>query len=94
MRAINTTTLQFRDDLAYGDGSYAILSHRWEDDEVSYQDYLEGHKRDSVGYAKIMNFCELARLRGHEWAWVWSFLAQCKADRAVCTVLPPRFRRR
>ena len=49
---------------------YAILSHRWEDDEVLYQDMLFGNKMDGAGYQKIQNFCDLALREGFAWAWV------------------------
>lgn len=51
---------------------YAILSHRWGDDEdeVSYQDLLADRKRDSSGFKKIVACCELARAANLSWVWV------------------------
>ena len=40
--------------------AYAILSHRWGDDEVSYQDFLAGKKKGGAGYAKILACCNYA----------------------------------
>jgi hypothetical protein len=70
MRLINTETLELQEFFDSDIPPYAILSHRWEQDEVSYQDMLEGKKKGGAGYAKISNFCALA-LRDHfDWAWV------------------------
>ena len=70
MRLINTETLELQEFFDSDIPPYAILSHRWEQDEVSYQDMLEGKKKGGAGYAKILNFCALA-LRDHfDWAWV------------------------
>ena len=38
--------------------SYAILSHRWVADEVSFSDFLAGRKRDGAGFAKIVECCK------------------------------------
>lgn len=69
MRAINTTTLQF-EEIEHQTSVYAVLSHRWGKDEISYQDYLEGRNRDTDGYRKIVNFCKLAKEHAIELAWV------------------------
>ena len=73
MRLINTTTLALHDYL--GDPPrYAILSHTWETDEVSLQEFTA--LQDDVplprkqGFTKIQNACELARSQGFEYAWV------------------------
>ena len=72
MRLINTETFELQEFFDSGIPAYAILSHRWEQDEVSYEDMLEGKKSRGVGYAKIRKFCALA-LRDHfQWAWVYS----------------------
>ena len=51
---------------------YAILSHRWfsDDEELSYRDFLDGKKRETKGYAKIIPLCELALSRGYSWVWI------------------------
>jgi hypothetical protein len=71
MRLINTSTLRFEefDDVDIRMIGYAILSHRWSKDEVSYQDWLDGNKRNGPGYAKIVKFCQLAKTHEFQWAW-------------------------
>jgi hypothetical protein len=70
MRLINTATLKFEEleDVQYK--SYAILSHRWGRSEISYSDYLDKRTHAGPGYAKIRNFCRLAKDNGFEWTWV------------------------
>lgn len=50
---------------------YAILSHTWEDDEVTFQDFadLRVAKRRR-GYAKIKKTCDLAADAEIDYAWV------------------------
>jgi hypothetical protein len=71
MWLINTTTLKLED---VGDPKrqrYAILSHTWEDDEVSFQDMSNlVIARRKKGFLKIQRTCELARERELEYAWV------------------------
>ncbi|KAI0161382.1 HET-domain-containing protein [Xylariaceae sp. FL1272] len=52
---------------------YAILSHRWRRDGVTYQDLKYNKKRAIAkkGWKKILWYCcEQARRDGYEWAWV------------------------
>ncbi|KAK5163436.1 uncharacterized protein LTR77_010618 [Saxophila tyrrhenica] len=74
MRLINTTTLTFKEFLDPQKCHHAILSHRWTDEEVSYEDFLLHQQsalpRHSLGWKKIREACELARLEQLEWLWV------------------------
>jgi hypothetical protein len=76
MWLINTSTLSL--ELYYGDGipPYAILSHTWGDDEVSFQEFTQASetKNDRIttkaGYRKIVATCEQAMNDGYRYAWV------------------------
>ncbi|KAK4556543.1 hypothetical protein LTR86_006114 [Recurvomyces mirabilis] len=84
MRLLNTTTLQFLE--SYKPPKYAILSHRWRDEEVGYEDFdLTLQPQDLVppwlvpkiedtksraGYQKILDFARVANESGYEWCWV------------------------
>ncbi|KAI6149750.1 heterokaryon incompatibility protein-domain-containing protein [Pisolithus tinctorius] len=49
---------------------YAILSHTWEVDEPSYQDFHHPSSRGKQGYRKLENFCNIAHEDyGAEFAW-------------------------
>ncbi|KAI0838505.1 HET-domain-containing protein [Hypoxylon sp. FL0890] len=73
MWLIDTRTLElklFREpaEIEY---SYAILSHTWNDDEVSYQDFQDPLQRTNMrGFGKIAGTCRLAHARGLRYAWV------------------------
>jgi hypothetical protein len=49
---------------------YAILSHRWEQDELSYQDLQAQRNRGGAGFTKVQKCCEKASTDGYEWLWV------------------------
>ena len=68
MRLLNTTTLEFRE--FFKPPPYAILSHRWGEDEVSFSDYQSGSNRDGPGYQKIVSCCAFAESRGQNWVWI------------------------
>jgi hypothetical protein len=72
MRLINTTTLQLEDFTLRDVPPYAILSHTWAEDEVSFQEMLAGNYdlRSKQGYTKIVETCRLAIERGLDYAWV------------------------
>jgi hypothetical protein len=50
--------------------TYAILSHRWEDEEVSFQDLTSGAGPNKMGWAKIESSCRRAALDDFEWIWI------------------------
>ncbi|KAG4431030.1 hypothetical protein IFR05_013488 [Cadophora sp. M221] len=70
MRLLDTTTLElcefFGSDIPY----YAILSHRWEDDEVTFQDLISGLGPSRKGYLKVQGCCRKAARDGWRYAWV------------------------
>ncbi|KAE8166820.1 heterokaryon incompatibility protein-domain-containing protein [Aspergillus tamarii] len=52
---------------------YAILSHRWGDDETSFQDLArldENRLKGTNGYKKIQCFLERAAQDGYDYAWI------------------------
>lgn len=75
MRLLNTSTLEFKEFLGDKIPAYAILSHVWSDEEVSYDDYLARGRGEGHGYRKIRKLCELAKdllspSISLEWAWI------------------------
>jgi hypothetical protein len=72
MRLLNARNLAFE---SFSDErtrpKYAILSHTWGDEEVSFQDMQDrARARKKGGYDKIDKTCALAVRRGYEYAWV------------------------
>lgn len=70
MRLINTQTLALEEFIGQNIPIYAILSHTWEEEEVSYQDYINSVYEHKKGYEKIQATCEEASRTGISYAWV------------------------
>jgi hypothetical protein len=67
MWLINTTTIALE---SISSTPYAILSHTWGEDEVTFEDMMDGREKEKKGYIKIVNTCRLAEERGISYAWV------------------------
>lgn len=65
MRLVNCRTLELEEFFGRPVPPYYILSHRWTDDEVSYQDFKKGRKTESEGYKKIVDCCSFVLSRHH-----------------------------
>lgn len=73
MRLLNVKTLQLEQYFGVvGDGipEYAILSHTWGAEEISFSEYMNGQARSSKGYEKILDCCKLADSEGFQYVWV------------------------
>ncbi|KAL6159807.1 hypothetical protein ACJBU6_02228 [Exserohilum turcicum] len=72
MRLINRTTLELEEFFGNSIPPYAILSHTWGDDEVTFVDLpLDSPKtRARAGYQKIEFTCQQALADGVGYAWV------------------------
>ncbi|KAK4445735.1 thermophilic desulfurizing enzyme family protein [Podospora aff. communis PSN243] len=72
MRLLETTTLA----LKFFPGAipeYAILSHRWEDEEVLYENIRNGitpQVEAMKGFSKVVGSCRLARREGYKYIWI------------------------
>ncbi|RMJ08439.1 hypothetical protein BHE90_005284 [Fusarium euwallaceae] len=71
MRLINTATLALVEFFGDQVPEYIILSHTWQEEEVTFRDWadqaLASRKK---GYHKIVDTCELARKQGYGYVWV------------------------
>jgi len=70
MRLLNTETLKLQEFFDEDISDYAILSHRWQNNEVSYQDLQADKNKDGAGYRKILGCCAKALQDGYEWIWI------------------------
>lgn len=73
MWLINTATLKLEYVLSPDIHCYAILSHTWEDEEVTFQEMVDPKFHllsKKKGYSKIEQTCSLAQRRGLRYAWV------------------------
>ena len=72
MHLLNTSTRKTQEFSPGKIPPYVILSHRWEDKEVSYKDLTEPI-RDPLTlkeWKKLRSFCSLAEKDGWEWVWM------------------------
>ncbi|KAF3070104.1 hypothetical protein CFAM422_006807 [Trichoderma lentiforme] len=70
MRLINTRTLRLQ-QFHGKPPPYAILSHTWGQEEVSFQDFQSPELREKLaGFAKISATCKKAYGHGLDYAWV------------------------
>ncbi|KAF3801424.1 Vegetative incompatibility protein HET-E-1 [Colletotrichum gloeosporioides] len=71
MLLLNTTTLHLEDFPDPSAVKYAILSHTWGKDEVSYKDLKDFPRaKRQAGFAKIVRTCELALVK-HKLHYAW-----------------------
>lgn len=70
MRLINVHTRLFEDFASNWVPDYAILSHTWEQEEVTYSHYISGNYQSMRGYGKIDMTCRIAAQDGLSYAWV------------------------
>lgn len=73
MRLLNVETLKFElfeDDTDIPE--YAILSHTWGKNEITYKDMIEDPVRSKRkrGYQKLLNCRKQAKLDGHQYFWM------------------------
>ncbi|KAK4444042.1 HET-domain-containing protein [Podospora aff. communis PSN243] len=70
MKLINTSTEVLEEFVGLDIPEYAILSHTWEEEEVTFKDFTTGSCKGMKGYRKIEATCRLARESGLHYAWV------------------------
>jgi hypothetical protein len=68
MRLLNTSTLALEEHIGDSIPRYAILSHRWENGEVTFQDLQNGRGPELAGYSKITGCCAQADEDGWKYA--------------------------
>jgi hypothetical protein len=73
MRLLNSSSLELKDFMGgLRRPWYAILSHTWQDEEVTFQDMQRGleYATTKKGFAKIQGLCAQARRDEYEWVWI------------------------
>jgi hypothetical protein len=70
MRLLHAKTMQLFEFWGKDVPPYAILSHTWEEDEVSYQEIQSSKAQSKKGYAKIFLCCNQAIQERIEYVWI------------------------
>ena len=71
MRLLNTESLELEEFFDSNAPQYAILSHTWGKEEISFFEMQAPNEatRSKTGFQKIVNFCALAKRRGFKYGW-------------------------
>ena len=71
MRLINTSTLKLEEFAESSTPAYAILSHRWGEGEITFEDLNSSRDVCSKrGFAKLKGFCRVLRSEGYDYGWI------------------------
>ncbi|KAK3698949.1 hypothetical protein LTR37_016736 [Vermiconidia calcicola] len=78
MRLLHTSEFVLEEFIGSNIPKYAVISHRWGDDEASYRRFEKGlktirssqYQNASSGWDKIIAACRIARSRGLDWLWI------------------------
>jgi hypothetical protein len=70
MRLLDARTHRFRDTAEANSEPYAVLSHTWAHDEVTFQDMMLPNVLSKEGYSKITETCRLALEEGLKYVWI------------------------
>ncbi len=70
MWLLDTSTLKLKNFIANDMPQYAILSHTWDVEEVSFQDIDKLESKTLKGYKKIERCCFLAVSKGYDYVWI------------------------
>jgi hypothetical protein len=74
MWLIESTTLTLKEFPTKVDLKYAILSHRWGNDELLFKDLNDSKDlnllQNKQGFSKVKRCCEQASRDGYSWVWV------------------------
>jgi heterokaryon incompatibility protein (HET) len=70
MRLLNTRTLQMREFFGGIVPPYAILSHTWEAEEVTFDEFHSPSSKAKAGFKKIEQCCNQASQHDLQWVWV------------------------
>lgn len=83
MRLLDAALLELKEFTDNEIPAYAILSHTWEKEEVSFQDMQSDRAKSKAGYSKIVGSCEQAR--SHRLQYIW--IDACCIDKTSSTEL-------
>ena len=76
MRLLNVNTLKLHEFFDSDAPQYAILSHRWGNEEITFKDFMKNRNCYGPDYDKIQGFCnavkrlDLTFVTPIEWVWL------------------------
>ncbi|KAJ4372098.1 hypothetical protein N0V83_003871 [Neocucurbitaria cava] len=66
----NDGEIAWREFISHNIPPYAILSHTWDSEEVTFGDLVNGSSKTKAGYRKILFFSEQAKCDGLDYFWI------------------------
>ncbi|KAI0547968.1 heterokaryon incompatibility protein-domain-containing protein [Xylaria curta] len=69
MRLINTHTYSLLEFVGDSIPPYAVLSHTWDEDQVTFQDMRTGSVTEKIGWLNMKSACRLAAQNGFQYLW-------------------------
>ena len=70
MRLLHSSSFFLKDFPGQTIPAYAVLSHRWREEEVLYQDIEDDQYHNKAGFDKVKGFCNQSASDGFEWVWI------------------------
>lgn len=70
MRLLNVQTLELEQFLGNNTPPYAILSHTWGVEEVTFHDLSSSKYQHLQGFKKIQGCCKICRQEGYRYVWI------------------------
>lgn len=70
MRLLNTETVELHEFFEKNIPIYAILSHRWELEEITFKDVMKRRNLEAAGWNKVKQCCTFVRGLGLNWVWI------------------------
>ena len=92
MRLLHTEDLHFEEFFDSDIPKYAILSHRWGEKEVSFQQMSKGKAPEGPGLTKIKDFCRLAAKDQYQWVWIDTCCIDKKSSAELSEAINSMFR--
>ncbi|KAL2061797.1 hypothetical protein VTL71DRAFT_7175 [Oculimacula yallundae] len=92
MRLLNTTSIEVENFPMGTPPEYAILSHRWDAKEVTFEDMKPGGVRDPRAMLKLHNSCALAKRHGFQYIWIDTCCVDKSSSAELSEVINSMFR--
>ncbi|KAK5125423.1 hypothetical protein LTR85_000532 [Meristemomyces frigidus] len=91
MRLLQTAQLEFEEFFETQVPPYAILSHRWDGKELSFQEFVGSNDKSSSIFNKVRKFCAFALRMGHLWVWIDTICIDKKSSAELSEALNSMF---
>ncbi|RDW57490.1 hypothetical protein BP6252_13750 [Coleophoma cylindrospora] len=92
MWLINTDTFELEEFANHPKKQYAILSHRWEENEATFKSWEAQKGIQKKGYRKIMKFVHKAAERGFKYAWADTCCMNTKSSAELSEAINSMFK--